>query len=597
MINKIEDFVRFFNEKSIVLARKEMNSAIKDYSIHILSKNNDFHISQEIFQNFKESKDIIVNAYCSNQETSYIIGFKKTIIIIDQLSLSVLHNLFSTASDLNIHFLKNEKNTFDKHIKIDYQYSLCDNIFDEEIDSFNSKLMIYKPKLSYNIKEFLSFISSCISGYLIKQSYSKLNKNRFNDIHWRIKKSPTLEIWDKKKYIEIRTLGIGSLFIVILIYHIEKEEFFALKKPNAKSEEFTKLIERELHNYSKIYHPFLPKFYGKVSESNYEIIEFINGQNLSLIKSIDIDDAIKIFFELIVVVKYLHENNFVLRDLNPKNIMIDQNKCAVLIDFDRMIDTSEKPIDSSFSLDLSSSCTAPEVNEGIISAKNDIYSLGMILLLIKQKISPDSDVEKRNLFENVFYMLFLRCTNEKPECRFTSEELYINYFKFFYNVPMKNMNIKEMIDKLFCESMEDPKMQFELAKMYEDGIHIERNINKAIYYYSQASEQNHSEAQLNLALIYEKGKYIKRDMKKSVYYYTLAANQNNVIAQNNLGTIYTDGDDGIQPDSNKAKYYFSLAANQNYREAQFNLGTCYELQRDFEKAFYYYKLAADQIFQ
>lgn len=61
-----------------------------------------------------------------------------------------------------------------------------------------------------------------------------------------------------------------------------------------------------------------------------------------------------------------------------KNNMIDQDKYAVLFDFDRMID-------SSFTFDLSSSGTVPEVSEGTISAKNDIYSVVMILLLIKQK--------------------------------------------------------------------------------------------------------------------------------------------------------------------------------------------------------------------
>ena len=55
---------------------------------------------------------------------------------------------------------------------------------------------------------------------------------------------------DKEDYITIRHLGNGSIFMTSLVYHIEKEELFVIKKPYVKDDEIPKLSKRELLNYS-----------------------------------------------------------------------------------------------------------------------------------------------------------------------------------------------------------------------------------------------------------------------------------------------------------------------------------------------------------
>ena len=39
------------------------------------------------------------------------------------------------------------------------------------------------------------------------------------------------EIINENEFIELREIGIGSVFYVKLIYHIEKRELFAIKRP------------------------------------------------------------------------------------------------------------------------------------------------------------------------------------------------------------------------------------------------------------------------------------------------------------------------------------------------------------------------------
>lgn len=388
MIANLEDFIYAFNEKTLKLKYKNMNSVIQEYTINIFTQNNCLNINYN--QNFEESMEIMINSCNINSNPHFIIGFKQTIIVIDQSSLSLLQKLFSISTNKHLYFLSDIKSIFDKFISVDYQYFFSDSKFDEEISSFNDHLIISQPKIATEIKEILTFIQSCISGYLIKQSYSKLNKNRLDDTFWFLNKDNRMKIWEENEFICLRTLGLGSSFIANLIYHIKEEEIFVLKKPRIKTDENQKLIERELENYSVLYHPFLPKIYGKINQLNYVVIEFINGTNLLKMKSIDIDVSIRFIFELIVVVKDLHEKGKILRDLKPSNIMIDQNNDVVVIDFDRMVNQSEKRVN--YTNDLVSEYIAPEVENGEYSDKSDIYSLGQIMKFLKDKIIFDDDL-------------------------------------------------------------------------------------------------------------------------------------------------------------------------------------------------------------
>lgn len=90
-----------------------------------------------------------------------------------------------------------------------------------------------------------------------------------------------------------------------MIYHIEKEELFALKKMYKQ-----KLDKHEMHNHSIHDHPLIPKYYGRVeNNTNYHIIEYINGQTLIHIKQMHLkfEDKIKIIVEILLIIQYLND--------------------------------------------------------------------------------------------------------------------------------------------------------------------------------------------------------------------------------------------------------------------------------------------------
>lgn len=150
-------------------------------------------------------------------------------------------------------------------------------------------------------------INRCIFGYLIKKSYLKQIQNRV--INFTYENSIKTRNFSNEDFIELKSIGIGSISIVSLAYHIENEELVSMKRPNIIDNEMEKLYLRETENYSEISYPFISKFYGTTKENNYQIIEFISGKTLYDINKIhlDMNEKISVIFELMLTIEYLHQ--------------------------------------------------------------------------------------------------------------------------------------------------------------------------------------------------------------------------------------------------------------------------------------------------
>ena len=84
---------------------------------------------------------------------------------------------------------------------------------------------------------------------------------------------------------------------------------------------------------------------------------------------------------------------------------------------------------------------------------------------------------------------------------------------------------------------------------------MEKDYQRAVYWYNKAAERGNANAQYNLGYCYNNPvPYIEHDLEKSVYWYTKAAEQGDPIAMNYLGEMYSEGE-GIPKDPEKAEYW------------------------------------------
>ncbi|KAK8840493.1 hypothetical protein M9Y10_030699 [Tritrichomonas musculus] len=606
----------FLESKNLIRSSNhKLKQIIDNLDIFFVSKDFDFLKNKGISEKFKESPVIVIDSYevsaFQSKDHHFFILFENTLLIIDQTNLSSLQNLFSTEVTANIYFLSNDKNIFDQKLNIQYSENTCDFILKEEIDNFASSFIIRSKTKQMN--QISTKILYCIS-YLIIKSNKKLSTDRLLKYNNNLSSCSKITADD---YIELLTINSTMSSVITLIYHIEKEEVFVVKKMSNSESETSKLKQRETDNYLKLNHPLLPTFIGLIENLNYIIIEFIKGQTLMNIKSIQIDDddKITIIFELMLIIQFIHSNHFIYRDLKPNNIIIDENKHAVLIDFDRMINSDHLNEVKSFTADFSNDFHAPELNSGKISCKCDIYSIGKIMSYIINESGFSGD--KSNIEK-----MINECTEDDPEKRISLSELmldfYINYCsqihiekllelyeKYFITLMntkplkiIKNIEIDSNIGNVLfqvgtlcfdeLDSLEDVSgplhylslasdqnnafAQFFLSKIFMMDMFFD--ISKALHYLTLAAGNNIPDAQYILGDILFKGKFIQRDINKAVHYLTLAANQNNPDAQFKLGYIFYTGK-FFQRDANKAIHYFSLAADQNHVLSQFWLGTVY----------------------
>ena len=139
-----------------------------------------------------------------------------------------------------------------------------------------------------------------------------------------------------------------------------------------------------------------------------------------------------------------------------------------------------------------------------------------------------------------------------------------------------------------------------IGNMYYEGIYpLNKDIEKAIYYYKKASEANYVYAFNNLGKIYEE----KKEYDIALKYYLESADLGESWACNKVGEYYRKGI--VSFDMNKSYLYYNKALDSNYRVlcyyAYYNLAIYFYLKgyddivpvKDKEKAINYLTIASD----
>jgi TPR repeat protein len=110
-----------------------------------------------------------------------------------------------------------------------------------------------------------------------------------------------------------------------------------------------------------------------------------------------------------------------------------------------------------------------------------------------------------------------------------------------------------------------------LGLMYEKGLGVEKNINKAIDWYAKAAGKGFADAEYRLGEIYYLGQEVNREVKRDpVRAYRLlnrAALHGVARAQYYVGRMYLEGD-GVPRQIRKAKRWLHLAADNGIDDAK-----------------------------
>lgn len=116
-----------------------------------------------------------------------------------------------------------------------------------------------------------------------------------------------------------------------------------------------------------------------------------------------------------------------------------------------------------------------------------------------------------------------------------------------------------------------PEAQRKIGVMYRHGLGVEKNDEKAIYWYHQAAQNGLVRAQNSLGVMYRFGMGVKRNPKEAAHWLQAAAAQGDPKGEENLGLMYLDGD-GVQQSDQTAVIWLQKAAIQGQRKAQLTLG-------------------------
>ena len=151
--------------------------------------------------------------------------------------------------------------------------------------------------------------------------------------------------------------------------------------------------------------------------------------------------------------------------------------------------------------------------------------------------------------------------------------------------------------RMITQSAEGGCVQAELklAKWYRDGYVVNRDPQKAFYWYREAAQAGDSDAQCNLGWCYATGFGCIRNAVSAFDYFKKAADAGITAAQYNLAQCYEKGN-GTSKNFAQAASFYMKAAKVDHAKAQYHVGRCYErglgFSQDIDLAIFWYKKAA-----
>ena len=155
--------------------------------------------------------------------------------------------------------------------------------------------------------------------------------------------------------------------------------------------------------------------------------------------------------------------------------------------------------------------------------------------------------------------------NDIPKCY---REFYLSYTDNYEDAGFDKEYVEWLLDLLKNhpddEALTDKDVQNNIGTIFEDGIMVKKDINKAVYWYEQAVEQGDDLAMSNLADILRKGSQgYPKDLKRAFELYKHCGLP---YAHYRVGEFYENGW-GTDKNIDEAKRYYRLAYKERHAMA------------------------------
>ena len=400
---------------------------------------------------------------------------------------------------------------------------------------------------------------------------------------------------------------------------------------------YRKKFRREAENLSKLNHPNIVKVLDVFDENNttYYVMQYIEGMNLNeyIQKKgrLNETEALGMVKDMGKALSYMHRNRMLHLDIKPKNVMIEKDGKAILIDFGlaKQYTATGEP-ESSTSIGMGTPGYAPieQANyhqDGTFPVTLDIYAFGATIykMLTGQTPPHASDLLENGFPEMMFRSLgvsehMIGCVKKAMEptkkSRYLSLDVMvgdiecddvrsysplkkrgtiINAIKNVASAmnPLRGKRYVNVDDSLSTTPVIVPDTMLSSETTYEDRD------NQNFRIYEKAAKKGDANAQNNLGDCYYFGRGVQQDYAKAVFWYAKSAEQGNANAQKSLGVCYYNGQ-GVKQDYAKALSWYAKSAEQGNADAQCYLGHCYYfgqgVRQDYAKALSWYAKSAEQ---
>eukprot|EP01018_Ginkgo_biloba_P020251 Gb_31861 [translate_table: standard] len=235
---------------------------------------------------------------------------------------------------------------------------------------------------------------------------------------------------------EANLLGVGS-FGAVYKGIFRDGRMAAIKVLNLQNEEAHKSFSTECKALSRVRHRNLVKIITSCSNLEFKalVLEFMPSGSLEKhlysdnVFELHLRERVKIAIDIAHAMEYLHYQSpvqVVHCDLKPANVLLDENMTARVADFGIARITCANSMDlytSSIKVKGSVGYIAPEYGQGgMVSAKGDVYSYGILLLEMLTRRRPTDDMFSGGLnLQKWVNMAFPeRLVEVVDECLFTN---------------------------------------------------------------------------------------------------------------------------------------------------------------------------------